>query len=105
MKWIKTIRVRLALWSTILMLGMLAAFGGFVYADLSHNLRTSIDNTLSLSVEQTAAGLNIDNGQIIIAEATAGDETGTEAFTTGGLTLIVLSKDNAILQATGPLCR
>jgi heavy metal sensor kinase len=103
MKWIKTIRVRLALWSTILMLGMLAAFGGFVYADLSHNLRTSIDNTLSLSAGQTAAGLNIDNGQIIIAEATAGDETGTEAFTTGGLTVIVLSKDNAILQATGPL--
>ncbi len=85
------------------MLGMLTAFGGFVYADLSHNLRTSIDNTLSLSAEQTAAGLNIDNGQIIIAEAIAGDETGTEAFTTGGLTLIVLSKDNAILQATGPL--
>ncbi len=103
MKWIKTIRVRLALWSTVLLLGMLAAFGGFVYVNLSHSLHTAIDNTLSLSAEQTAAGLNIDNGHIIISEQNALDETGSEAFTTGGLTLIVLSKDNTILQATGPL--
>jgi heavy metal sensor kinase len=103
MKWINSIRFRFAMWSTVLLLGMLAAFGGFVYANLSQSLRTSIDNTLSLSAEQTAAGLNIDNGHIIISEQNALDETGSEAFTTGGLTLIILSKDSNILQATGPL--
>ena len=103
MKWINSIRIRFALWSTVLLLGMLAAFGGFVYANLSHSLHTAIDNTLSLSAEQTAAGLNIDNGQIIITEPVATEETGAEAYTTGGLTLIVLSKDNTILQSTGPL--
>jgi heavy metal sensor kinase len=103
MKWINSIRLRFAMWSTVLLLGMLAAFGGFVYANLSQSLRTSIDNTLSLSAEQTAAGLNIDNGHIIISEQNALDETGSEAFTTGGLTLIILAKDSNILQATGPL--
>jgi heavy metal sensor kinase len=103
MKWINSIRVRLALWSTVLLLGMLAAFGGFVYINLSHSLYTAIDNTLSLSAEQTAAGLNIDNGHIIISEPIAVEETGSEAFTISGITLIVLSKDSTILQSTGPL--
>jgi heavy metal sensor kinase len=103
MKWIKVIRVRFALWSTVLLLGMLAAFGGFVYINLSHSLYTAIDSTLSLSAEQTAAGLNVDNGQIIISEPIGPDETGSEAFTTGGLTLIVLSMDGTILQGSGPL--
>ncbi len=103
MKWNKTIRVRIALWSMVLLLAMLAAFGGFVYGNLSHNLHTAIDKTLLFSAEQTAASLNIDNGQIIISEQIAGEESGSEAFTTGGFTLIVLSKNNTILQATGPL--
>jgi heavy metal sensor kinase len=102
MKRINSIRVRFALWSTLLLLGMLTAFGGFVYVYLSYSLHTAIDNTLSLSAEQTAAGLNIDNGQINITEPIAGNETGSEAYTTGGLTLIVLSKDGTVLQATGP---
>jgi heavy metal sensor kinase len=102
MKWIKTIRARLALWSTVLLLGMLAVFSGFVYINLSLNLHAAIDNTLSLSAEQTAAGLNIDNGQIIISEPNISEETGSEAFTQRGLTLIVLAKDSTILQAEGP---
>jgi heavy metal sensor kinase len=103
MKWINSIRIRFALWSTVLLLGMLAAFGGFVYINLSHSLYTAIDSTLSLSAEQTAAGLNVDNGRIIISESIGPDETGSEAFTTGGLTLVVLSMDGTILQGSGPL--
>jgi heavy metal sensor kinase len=102
MKWIKTIRVRFALWSTVLLLGMLTAFGGFVYINLSHSLHTAIDNTLMLSAEQTAASLNIDNGHIIISEPNISEETGSEAFTQNGLTLIVLAKDGSIIQAEGP---
>jgi heavy metal sensor kinase len=82
---------------------MLAAFGGFVYINLSYSLHTAIDNTLALSAEQTAAGLNIDNGQIIVSEPIGLDETGSEAFTKGGLTLVVMSSDGTILQGSGPL--
>lgn len=102
MKWIKTIRFRFALWSTVLLLCMLAAFGGFVYINLSHSLHTAVDETLSLSANQTAAGLNVENGKILIPEAISGEETGSDAFSERGLTLIVLSADGSVLEAIGP---
>ena len=102
MKWTKTIRFRFALWETALLLSMLAAFGGFVYINLSHGLRTAIDDSLSLSADQTAAGLNVENGQILIPEAISSDETGSEAFRERGLTLIVLSADGSVIEGIGP---
>lgn len=103
MKWIRTIRFRFALWATLLLLGMLAAFGGFVYINLSHSLRTAIDNSLSLSADQTAAGLNVENGQILIPEPITPDEAGSEAFSERGLTLIILSAQGSVVEAIGPL--
>ena len=102
MKWTKTIRFRFTLWATLLLLSMLAAFGGFVYINLSHSLHTAIDDTLSLSANQTAAGLNVENEKILIPEAISGDETGSDAFSESGLTLIVLSADGSVLEAIGP---
>jgi heavy metal sensor kinase len=102
MKWIKTIRFRFALWETALLLSMLAAFGGFVYINLSHGLHTAIDDSLSLSANRTAAGLNVENGQILIPEAISSDETGSEAFSERGLTLIILSADGGVIEAIGP---
>lgn len=81
---------------------MLAAFGGFVYVNLSHSLHTAIDDTLSLSANQTAAGLNVENGKILIPEAISGEETGSDAFSERGLTLIVLSADGSESEAIGP---
>ena len=101
MKWIKTIRTRFALWATALILAFLAAFGGFVYINLSLSLHTAVDDALSLSAAQTAASLNVDNGKIIIAEAISFDETGAEAFGARGLTLIVLSQDGKLLESVG----
>jgi heavy metal sensor kinase len=102
MKWIKTIRFRFALWATILFLSMLTAFGGFVYVNLSHSLHTAIDDTLSLSANQTAAGLDVENGKILVPEAISGEETGSDAFSERGLTLIVFSADGSMLEAIGP---
>jgi len=101
MKWIKTIRFRFALWATVLLLGMLAAFGGFVYFNLSLSLHAAIDDSLSLSASQTAAALNINNGQILPPEAITPEETDSNAFSQRGLTLIVLARDGSVLQATG----
>jgi len=103
MKWIRTIRVRFALWATTLILVILAAFGGFVYFNLSISLHAAIDESLFLSASQTAATLNVNNGQIIPPEAITPDETGSQAFSERGLTLVVLAKDGTILQAAGPL--
>jgi HAMP domain-containing protein len=102
MKWIKTIRFRFAFWATVLFLGMLAAFGGFIYFTLSHSLKTAVDDTLSISASETAAGLNVENGQILIPEAINSEEIGADAFSQRGLTLIVLSTDFKVLEAVGP---
>ena len=101
MKWIKTIRTRFALWATALILVFLTAFGGFVYFNLSLSLHTAVDDALSLSAAQTAANLNVDNGEILIAEPISSDETGAEAFGERGLTLIVLSQDGQVLESAG----
>ena len=103
MKWIKTIRVRFALWATALILAILAAFGCFVYFNLSLSLHAAVDESLFLSASQTAATLNVNNGQITPPEAITPDETGSQAFSERGLTLVVLAKDGTILQAAGPL--
>jgi heavy metal sensor kinase len=83
-------------------MGMLAAFGGFVYINLSHGLHTAINDSLFLSADQTAAGLNVENGQILVPKAISSDETGSEAYSERGLTLIVLSADGSILESIGP---
>ena len=103
MKWIKTIRIRFALWATVLILAILAAFGGFVYFNLSLNLHNAVDESLFLSASQTAAMLNVNNGQLIPPEVITPDETGAQAFTERGLTLVVRAKDGTILQAAGPM--
>jgi len=102
MKRIKSMRVRFAIWTTALILSVLAAFGIFVYTNLSLSLYTAIDNSLSLSAAQTTANLNVDNGRIVISEPITPEESGFEAFSARGLTLIILSKDGTILEAAGP---
>ncbi len=101
MKWIKSIRIRFALWTTVLILAFLAAFGGFVYFNLSISLYTSIDNALTLSTAQTAATLNVDNGQILVPEPISANETGAEAFSQGGMSLVVVARDGSVLQSVG----
>ena len=102
MKWIKTIRARFALWTTALILAILAAFGGFVYFNLSLSLHAAVDDSLSLSAAQTAANLNVENGRILIPEPVSPEESGFQAFSERGLTLIVLANDRSVLQAVGP---
>ena len=102
MKWTRSIRTRFALWATALILVLLVAFGGFVYASLSHGLRAAVDDSLSLSAAQAAASLNVDNGRILVPEAISPEETGADAFGPQGLTLIVRADDGGVLQATGP---
>jgi heavy metal sensor kinase len=104
MKWIKSIRVRFALWATGLILAFLAAFGGFTYFSLSRSLYDSIDDALVLSAEQVLASLNEDDGGLEMppADSTAPHLSEFSAFTQRGLTLIILSSHGEILEAIGP---
>jgi len=102
MKWIRPIRTRFALWATLLILAFLAAFGGFVYFDLSRNLYAALDDALILSADQVLASLDIVNGQIVASATDLPDQDPYKAFAQRGLTLIVLSKEGNVLQAVGP---
>jgi len=73
MRRIKTLRARFALWTASLFLVILTIFGIYVYLSMAHGLSTAIDNSLTLSASQLAAGLNIDNGQVVPSESLNAD--------------------------------
>ena len=104
MKRIRTLRARLALSVTALILAFLAAFGATIYISFSRSLYKEVDDNLSLSAEQVLASLYEDNGTIQMlppdADATHLQEFG--AFTQRGLTLIVLSAEGNIMESVGP---
>lgn len=103
MRWIKTIRVRFALWATALILAFLAAFSGFIYFDLTRSLYNRVDDTLILSAEQVFAGLMEEDGsiQMPLPDPNALDLIEFDAFAQRGLTLRVLSPEGDVLQAIG----
>jgi heavy metal sensor kinase len=99
---IKTLRVRFAVWTTLLILALIAAFSAFVYFNLSNSLTAAVDTSLAVSAAQATAGLNIQNGQIILPEAIGVDESGILSLSENGLTVIVLAQNGRVLQAVGP---
>jgi len=103
MKWIKTIRARIALWVTALILVILVAFGGFIYIDLDRSLYGSVDDALVLSAEQVLAGLSEEVGDVQMPppDPAAIDLIEFNAFAQRGLTLRVLSPEGEVLQAIG----
>jgi heavy metal sensor kinase len=102
MSQIRTLRVRFALWTTALILALLATFGAFVYFNLSRSLTTAVDDSLATSAAQTAASLNVQNGQVTIPDSLSADESGIQALSERGLTIIVLTRNGNVLQAVGP---
>src|SRR5215216_1696964 len=64
MKWINSIRVRFALWATLLILAFLATFGAGVYFTFSRSLYRTVDEALVLSAQQVLASLSEDDGSL-----------------------------------------
>jgi heavy metal sensor kinase len=104
MKWINTIRVRFALWTTALILAFLATFGAGVYFTFNRSLYGTVDDALVLSAQQVLASLHEDDGGLDMprADASAPHLAEFNAFTQRGLTLIILSDNGEILEAVGP---
>ena len=101
MKRLKTLRLRFALWTSGLVMAVLIVFGAYVYASMSRGLSTSIDNSLTLNASQVAAGLNIDNGQLILPDSLI--EAPENADLRGrGFTIRILTPQGKTLQEFGP---
>lgn len=100
MAWLKTLRVRFALWVAGLLLAAFAAFGAFVYLSLARGLSASIDDSLRLSASQAIAAVNIENGQLNFSDSLP---EGAAANTQHerDLTIRILDPRGQILQAVG----
>lgn len=96
-----TLRVRFALWVAELLLGVLAAFGTFVYFSLKQGLAASIDDSLRLSASQAIATINVEDGQIDFSDALPENDP-TLSLRERGLTLRILDPAGQVLQAFGP---
>ena len=100
MKRLKTLRVRFALWTSSLFLAILTVFGIFIYFSLARGLSTAIDNSLTINASQVAAGLNIDNGKLILSDSLT--EAPENADLRGrGFTIRILTPQGTPLQEFG----
>jgi heavy metal sensor kinase len=101
MKRFRTLRFRFALWTSLLVLVILAIFSVYVYLSLARNISTAVDNSLSLNASQVSAGLNVDNGQLVLPENLAeGTENGDAPGP--GFSVRILSPQGQALQEIGP---
>lgn len=97
---INTLRVRFALWTSGLLLAALTLFGVYVYFSMARGLSSALDNSLTINASQVSAGLNIDNGKLILSDSLI-EAPDNADFQGTGLTIRVLSPDGTVIQETG----
>jgi len=100
MKRLNTLRARFALWTSSLFLVILTVFGSFVYFNMSNGLSAAIDNSLTLNASQVAAGLNIDNGKVILSDSLT-EDTENADLRKRGFAIRILTPQGKILQEFG----
>ncbi|HKI53105.1 MAG TPA: ATP-binding protein [Anaerolineales bacterium] len=101
MKQFNTLRVRFALWTSALVLTVLFIFGVYVYGSMARGLSAAIDNSLTINASQVAAGLNIENGKLILPENLIEDPENSDLRGLG-LTIRILNPQGTPLQEFGP---
>ena len=100
MKRLNTLRARFALWTSGLLLAALTLFGAFVYFSMSRGLSASLNNSLTINASQVSAGLNIDNGKLILSDSLI--EAPENADLQGsGFTIRVLTPQGDLIQEFG----
>lgn len=100
MRRLKTLRVRLALWTAGLFLLGLTLFGVYVYGSMARGLSAAVDDSLLLNASHVVAGLDIENGQLIPSDSFI-DIPATADFRGRDFTIRVLSSQGHVLQAFG----
>jgi signal transduction histidine kinase len=83
-------------------LALLAAFGTFVYFNLSRSLTAAVDDSLAVSAAQAVGGLNVQNGRVSFSEDLSAEDSGIQALSERGLTVIVVTRDGRVLETVGP---
>jgi heavy metal sensor kinase len=101
MKRFKTLRFRFVIWTSLLVLFILAIFGVYVYYSLAQGLSVAFDNNLSLSASQVAAGLNVDNGKLVLPDSLV-EDTENADLRGRGFSIRILSPQGQPLQELGP---
>src|SRR5215211_7409646 len=100
MKRINTLRVRFALWISVLILVILTAFSLSVYTSMERGLHTYVDESLSLNAAQVIASLNIEDDRLILSEHFPEEPENTDLLEKG-YTIRILSPQEEILQTFG----
>jgi heavy metal sensor kinase len=101
MGWLKTLRVRFALWVAGLLLLVFVAFGMFVYVSLGQGLAASVDTSLQVSASQAIAAVNIENGQINFTDSLP-ETSAVTGLRDRGLTIRILTAGGQTLASLGP---
>ena len=97
---INTLRARFALWTSGLLLAALTLFGAFVYFSMVRGLSAALDNSLTINASQVSAGLNIDNGKLILSDSLI-EAPDNADFQGNGLTIRVLAPNGNLIQEFG----
>jgi len=100
MKQINTLRVRFALWTSALFFIVLIIFGVYVYGNMARGLSSAIDNSLTINASQVAAGLNIDNGKLILSDSLTEDPENAD-LRGRGFTIRILTPQGTPIQEFG----
>ena len=98
----KTLRMRFAVWTALLLLAGFAAFGSFVYFRLRLSLYQGVDEVLRLSATQAMGGINYEDGHIVAADDLS-DSAVTSESRGRGITVRLYDAAGALVQSSGPL--
>lgn len=98
-----TLRVRFALWVSLLLLAVLGAFGTFVYLDVASWLASSVDDSLRLSATQVIETIDIEHGRIDLSDnPVTQDSSLADELRARGLTIQILETDGSTIKSFGP---
>lgn len=101
MKYVRTLRVRFALWTAGFLLAALILFGLFVYLTMSYSLATPVDQTLHLTAMQLLAEIDTRDGHLVVVENPI-EETEYTQLREQGLSMRVLDSDGQPVNEFGP---
>lgn len=97
------LRTRFALWVSLLLLGVLVAFGAFVYLAVARWLSGSVDDSLRLSATQVIETIDIEHGKIDLSDNPVTTDSGLgDELRARGVSIQILTPAGASIKSFGP---
>jgi len=95
----RTLRFRFAFWTANLFTIVLVAFGAYIYFSMERGLSAELDNYLALNASQVIAGLEVENGQLVLTEHSI--ESVEEDMPLVSFNMRILTPSGQVLHQTG----